>query len=130
LSNVFVSSGLILLPTDVAPDLASTEYDDALSGDHPNNAHVMGDVDTETDDVSAPDINQIHPDLVSRTKRETPATFRPIVRGVMRPLIAVITAQYVIVTALAAGVAVTVAHHASHLINEKFAAIITALKRL
>jgi hypothetical protein len=87
-------------------------------------------VDTETDDVSAPDIGQIYPDLAPRTKRKAPATFRPIVRGVMKSLIAVMTAQYVIVTALAAGAAVTVAHHASHLINEKFAAIITALKRL
>jgi hypothetical protein len=126
---VFVSSGLILLPTDVAHDLASTEHDDAPYDDHPNGAHLIGDVDTETEGVSAPDINQIYPDIGTPTKQEAPATFRRIVRGVIRPLIAVMTAQYVIVTALAAGTAVTTAHYASTIINEKFAAIVTALKR-
>lgn len=119
----------MFFPTDVASDAASTEYDDALSGVHPKDAHVMAGADTETEAVSVVDLNEIPPDLAPLTKPKAPATFRPIVRGVIKPLIAVLTAQYVIVIALAAGAALTVAHSASHLINEKFAAITTALKR-
>lgn len=114
------------LPTNIVLD---AEHD-ALFDEDMNRRSPAETADVETDNVSAPDINEITRDLAPQAQREAPARFRPVTRGVIKPLIALLTAQYVIVAALAAGAAVTVAHHASHLINEKFAAIVTALKRL
>jgi hypothetical protein len=122
---VIVSSGLILLPTNFALD---AEQDIALSDDeligHQSNA-----ADADAESVSAPHNNEIAPDLAPQTEHKRPAHFRHIARGVIKPLIALVASQYVLVAALVAGVAVTVADHTSHAINEKFAAIATALKR-
>lgn len=124
---MIVSSGLMLLPTDFALD---TERDNALSDDDLIGRQSTTAADAEAQSVSAPDINEIAPDLALRTERRASSGFGPIARGVIKPLIALATAQYVIVAALLAGLAFTVSHHASDVINEKFAAIITALKRL
>lgn len=122
---MIVSSGLMLLPTNVALDAEHDALaDEDLIGRHPTDA-----AGAETENLSASDINEIARDLSPQRQREAPARSRSIARGVIKPLIALLTAQYVIVAALAAGTAVTVAHHASHLINEKFAAVVTALKR-
>jgi hypothetical protein len=129
LSGVFVSNGLILLPTNLADDVASSGQDIGLSDDHPNDAHLIGDVDTETEAVSVVDTNEIPSDLGPRTKSKAAANFGLIVSGIIKPLIVIVTAQYVIVTALTALVAITVVQHASNVINEKFAAITMALKR-
>jgi len=51
-------------------------------------------------------------------------------RALLKPLIAVATAQYVLVTALAVFTALTVASEAGKAINAKLEPIITALKRL
>ncbi len=53
-----------------------------------------------------------------------------ILRAVLKPLVAVMTAQYVIVTALAAFAALVVASEAGKAINAKLEPIIAALKRL
>lgn len=121
---MIVSSGLILMPMSVDLD---AEHDALFDED------VIGRpleaADTAPESVSASDINEISADLAPRTERASSAGFRPIARGVIKPLVALITAQYVIVGALVAGVAVTVAHHASRAIHEKFAAIVSALER-
>lgn len=117
----------MLLPTNLALD---AERDSPLSDDQLIGHHSTTAADAEAENAFASNINEISPDLAPRTERATAAGFRPIVIGVIKPLIALATAQYVIVAALLAGLAVTVSHHASDLINEKFAAIITALKRL
>jgi hypothetical protein len=114
------------MPTNVVLD---AEHDITLSDESLDGRASTEATGTATEKGSVSDINEIVPDLALQGKRKASA-FRPIARGVIKPLIAVLTAQYVIVAALVAGVAVTVAHHASHLINEKFAAIVTALKRL
>jgi len=122
---VIVSSGLILMPTSVDFD---AEHDALFDEDVIS--RPLEAANAEAENVSAPDINEISPNLASRTERAPSAGFSHIARSVIKPLVALLTAQYVIVAALVAGAAVTVAHHASHLINEKFAAIVTALKRL
>ncbi|MBY0382216.1 MAG: hypothetical protein K2W78_09900 [Xanthobacteraceae bacterium] len=53
----------------------------------------------------------------------------PILRGVIRPLLAIVTSQYTLVALLAILAAATVSRQASHLINEKFLAIMQSLKR-
>ena len=53
----------------------------------------------------------------------------PILRGVVRPLLAIVTSQYTLVALLAILAAVTVSRQASHTINEKFLAIVQSLKR-
>ncbi len=91
------------------------QRDDALSDedvvDRPSTANAA---DAETENVSAPDINEIIREscAANRTRSVAPASDQSY-SGVIKPLIAVVTAQYVIVAALVAGVAVTVAHHAS-----------------
>lgn len=124
---MIVSSGLMLMPIDLALD---AERDNALSDDDLTVRRSAPAPDAETEITSAPAINTISEDLAPRPERTAPTGFGSIARGVIKPLIAVITAQYVIVAALVAGLAVTVAHHASHAINEKFVAIAAALKRL
>ncbi|MEH2514243.1 hypothetical protein V1291_005597 [Nitrobacteraceae bacterium AZCC 1564] len=122
---MIVSSGLMLLPTNATLDAEHDAlFDEDLIGRHPTEA-----ADAEANNVSVSDINEITPDIAPRTEHKKPVRFRQIGRGVIKPLIALIASQYVIVAALVAGVSVTVAHHASHVINEKFAAIATALKR-
>jgi hypothetical protein len=54
---------------------------------------------------------------------------RHLVRGWTRGLLAVATSQYIVVTALIVLSAWMVSRHASHILNEKFAAITHALKR-
>lgn len=56
--------------------------------------------------------------------------FQRMGRTLLKPLIAVVTAQYVIVTALAAFAALVVASEAGKSINAKLEPIIAALKRL
>jgi hypothetical protein len=50
-------------------------------------------------------------------------------RALLKPLIAILTTQYVIVTALAALTALTVASESAKIINTQLAPIIAALKR-
>ena len=64
----------------------------------------------------------------SRTQRRN--GFQRMGRALLKPLIAVATAQYVLVTALAAFTALIVASEAGKAINGKLEPIITALKRL
>jgi hypothetical protein len=129
------------LPVDATHDVASTEHDVSRPDEHLDDARSIAAMNSEDvmdpeevldpdiKDVAAADLDEITPDLAPQTKRKASASFRPIVRGAVKPLIALITAQYVIVTALTALVAMTVVQHASHVINEKFAAITMALKR-
>lgn len=53
-----------------------------------------------------------------------------ILRAMLKPLIAVVTAQYAIVTALAVSAALFIASEAGKSINAKLEPIVTALKRL
>ncbi len=126
---MIISNELNSLPVDATHDVASTEHDVSRPDEHLDDACSIEAMDAEIKDVSAADLNEITPDLAPQTKRKASASFRPIVRGAVKPLIALITAQYVIVTALTALVAMTVVQHASNVINEKFAAITMALKR-
>jgi hypothetical protein len=57
-------------------------------------------------------------------------SFKPIVRGVLKPLMALATAQYVIVTALAGLAAWTIISEAGEAINATLEPLLTALKRL
>lgn len=119
---MIISSGLMLLPTNVALD---AEHDDDDLNGRPS-AEVAA---TETENVSAPDINEVTRDLAPQTQRKTPVRFQHIAHGAIKPLIAMLASQYVIVAALVAGSAMTVAHYASRAIHEKFAAIVSALER-
>jgi len=53
-----------------------------------------------------------------------------ILRGIVRPLLAVATSQYMLVLLLAILAAVTVSRQASQIITEKFLTVTQALKRL
>lgn len=123
---MIVSSGLMFLPTDIALDV---EHDIAFSDEDLIGRQSTTTADAETESTSAPDINEISADLALQTEREAPARLRHVARGVIKPLVALMTAQYVIVAALAAGLAMTVAQHASRAIHEKFAAIVSAIER-
>jgi hypothetical protein len=67
------------------------------------------------------------PQTASQASRSNNA--RRIGRELLKPLIAIATAQYVIVTALAGLTAITVASTAGKAINAKLQPIIAALKR-
>jgi hypothetical protein len=78
--------------------------------------------------VSVFDIEATH---LHQTAFQTPRpnNNRRIGRGLLKPLIAIATAQYVIVTVLAGLTAITVASTAGKAINARFEPIIAALKR-
>jgi hypothetical protein len=116
----------MFLPTDIALD---AEHDTAASDEDLIGHQSTTATDADTENTSAPDINEISRDLAPQTERKAPTPFRHIARGVVKPLVALVTAQYVIATALVAGVAMTVAHHASRALHEKFAAIVSAIER-
>src|SRR5262249_54976276 len=116
----------MFFPTNLALD---AEHDVASADEYLVGHQSTKAADAETETTFAPDINEIAPDPVPQTEREARAGLRHIAYGALKPLVALITTQYVIVAALVAGAAVTVAHHGSQVINEKFAAIATALKR-
>lgn len=93
-------------------------------------------------DVDAPDVHHCEDDpalvvsacpddalFQSASPAHSRDRFRRAIRTMVKPLIAMATAQYVIVTVLVAFAAITVAQHAAHLINEKVAAVTLALKR-
>jgi len=71
-----------------------------------------------------------HPDVQTDTAQEpTRDNFKRIGRGLLKPLIAVATAQYFIVTVLAGLAAWTIASEAGEAINAKIEPLLTALKR-
>lgn len=77
-----------------------------------------------------------HPDLQIDTPQELPrddfkriGPLKRISRGLLRPLVAVATAQYFIVAVLAGLAAWTVASEAGEAINAKLEPLLTALKR-
>jgi hypothetical protein len=134
LNDVIISNELNSLPVDATHDVASTKYDVSPPDEHLDDAASIAAMDSEAldpeiKDLAAADLNEIYPDRALRTTPPSSVNFRHVARGVMKPLIALITAQYVIVTALTALVAITVVQQASNVINEKFAAITMALKR-
>ncbi len=71
-------------------------------------------------------------DLLAQTALQTSRldNARRIGRGFLKPLIAIATAQYVIVTVLACLSAIVVAAEAGKAINAKLEPVIAALKRL
>lgn len=77
-------------------------------------------------DVSAACSNDC---LLPASQARPNSSFRRVSRALVKPLIAMATAPYVIVTALVGFAAVAVAQQATHIINEKFAAITQALTR-
>ncbi|WP_040301226.1 hypothetical protein [Afipia clevelandensis] len=69
-------------------------------------------------------------DLLLPAAQRGDRKIRRVVRGLLKPLLAVATAQYAIVTVLAGLTAYAVASGASKLVNESLESVITALKRL
>lgn len=69
-------------------------------------------------------------DLLASAAQRGDRKIRQVVRGLLKPLLAVATAQYAIVAVLAGLTAYAVAASASRLVNESLESVITALKRL
>lgn len=70
-----------------------------------------------------------HSDLLFPTVRRN-NRLRQVVRGLVKPLLAVATAQYALVTVIAGLTAYAVATNASKLVNANLEPLIAALKRL
>lgn len=76
-----------------------------------------------------PDVQIDTPQELSRDDFKRIGPLKRISRGLLKPLIAVATAQYFIVTVLAGLAAWTVASEAGEAINAKLEPLLTALKR-
>ncbi|MDO8978046.1 MAG: hypothetical protein Q7V17_02295 [Afipia sp.] len=121
MSNVVVR---IEAAPDEAMDTPSVDSRDLALPDLPN--------DPESPALAA----DSHPDVEIDTPQEPPrdnfkrtGAFKRIGRGLLKPLIAVATAQYFIVTVLAGLAAWVVASEAGEAINAKLEPLLTALKR-
>jgi len=116
---------------DTAPDSAAC-CDTPVDAPHLNPASgedIAADNDDggESDDI-ADAVQQ--PDLLFPTAKRSDSKIRQVVRGLLKPLLAVATAQYALVTALAGITAYAVASNASKFVNASLEPIIAALKRL
>lgn len=118
----------MVVPGEAAPDGAI----DTPSADTNNLALPDFQNDPESPALAA----DIHSDVQIDTPQELPrddfkqtGPFKRIGRGLLKPLIAVATAQYFIVTVLAGLAAWTIASEASEAINAKLEPLLTALKR-
>lgn len=108
---------------DGAMDAPPVDRHDLALPDGPN--------DLECSRLAA-DIHPVQTDIprepsLDRSKRVSP--FKRIGRGLLKPLIAVATAQYFIVTVLAGLAAWTIATEAAIAINAKLEPLLTVLKR-
>ncbi|CAN5217849.1 hypothetical protein BH10PSE11_BH10PSE11_12110 [soil metagenome] len=88
--------------------------------------------DLESSGLTA-DIHPVQTDPLQEPSRDSfkrVSPFKQIGRGLLKPLIAVATAQYFIVTILAGLAAWMIATEAGEAINAKLEPLLTALKRL
>lgn len=96
----------------------------------PADTHDLALADPQNDPESPELAADIHSDVQTDTAQEpTRDNFKRIGRGLLKPLIAVATAQYFIVTVLAGLAAWTIASDAGEAINARIEPLLTALKR-
>jgi hypothetical protein len=127
----------LLARNDITPSPDGAAHDTALPETHDVSVQMVAGDPAQIGELSAacthPDValndNAASPrQTASQTTRPSNAS-RMMGRALLKPLIAIATAQYVIVTVLAALTAITVASTAGKAINAKFELIIAALKR-
>lgn len=115
---------------DIAPE--KTECDEtAIDAADPSVACAEDAASENTPEVQGDSSAGIgeHSDLLFPTVRRN-NRLRQIVRGLVKPLLAVATAQYALVTIIAGLTAYAVATNASKLVNANLEPLIAALKRL
>lgn len=115
---------------DTTPDSAAgcdTQVDAPL--DFASHEEIAAGSDAGGESESIADADPQSDLLLPATPRRD-SRIRPVVRRLVKPLFAVATAQYALVTALAGLAAYAVASNASKLVNASLEPIAAALKRL
>lgn len=116
-------------------DMAAEEKarDDTAVGE-PEPAPASGENIAPEDNANRPSECSVnageHSDPLPPSAQHSDSTIRRLVRGLLKPLLAIAIAQYALVTALVALTAYAVASHASKLVNASLEPIIAAFKRL
>ncbi|MBX9821252.1 hypothetical protein [Afipia birgiae] len=102
----------------------------------PADIHDLALLDAQNDPATSELAADIHPDIQIDTPQEPTrdnfkriSPFKRIGRGLLRPLIAVATAQYFIVAVLAGLAAWAIASEAGEVISAKLEPVLAALKR-
>lgn len=125
MSDVAAYNKLASPPDDIAHHIASAQ----THGPDCATEEAFLEMDACCDETLADHASNVpnHPLLATPIPRDG---IKRWARALLEPLIAIATTQYVIVTALAALTAITVASEAAKIINTQLAPILTALKRL
>lgn len=110
---------LILLPEDTPHELAAANHELLASGTSA----------AEEFETAEPALAVLDDQFPVAPPSRPRGGLRRILRGMVRPFIVLAMSQYVIVSIMIAAGAYTLSQQASHIINEKFAAITLALKR-
>lgn len=114
-----------------APDSAAHDVATVDAHDHDRAAAEADLRPDDCEESSCPASSESgSPDHLAYGTRRRRTGIRRRVRALVKPLISILTTQYVIVTVLAALTAVTVASEAAKFVNSKLDPIIAALKRL
>lgn len=124
MSHVVAYTELKLVPDGAMNDILPEETHDRALPDFPS--------EQEPPALAADDSPDAQFDITQELPRDNfkpVGRFKQINRGLLKPLIAVATAQYFIVTVLAGLAAWTIASEAGEAINAKLEPLLTALKR-